>query len=40
MDKVYMHIRVSRELRDKLIKQAKEKNITLNAYLNILLGKR
>lgn len=40
MDTVYIHVRIPKELKNKLMKQAKEQNITLNAYLNLMLRKR
>lgn len=40
MDAIYMHIRVPKKLHDTLLKEAKEQNITLNAYVNLILFKR
>ena len=36
----YIHIRIKKKLKEQLMKEAGEKNISLNAYINILLEKK
>ena len=36
----YIHIRVKKELKEYLIAMAKKKNISLNAYVNLILNER
>lgn len=40
MKNVYIHIRITEDLKRQLMKKAKEQNITLNAYINLLLNKK
>ena len=38
--KVYIHIKIKEELREKLRDEAEEKGISLNAYVNLIFSKR
>lgn len=40
MKKVYIHVQVKETLRDELKKEADEKGISMNSYLNIILFER
>ena len=39
-DKDYIHIRINESLREQLKKEAEEKGMTLNAYVNLILSER
>lgn len=36
----YIHIRLRKDLKEQLLKEAEQKGISLNAYINIILGER
>lgn len=36
----YIHIRIRKDLKEYLMKEAKKRNISLNAYINLLLSKK
>lgn len=36
----YIHIRIRKKLKERLMEEAQKKNISLNAYINLLLEKR
>lgn len=40
MKKVYIHVNVKETLRDELKKEADEKGISMNSYLNIIFSER
>lgn len=39
-DKIYVHIRLNKELHKKLKEEAEEKCMSLNTYINLILQKR
>lgn len=39
-DKQYIHISINKTLRETLKKEAEEKGMTLNAYVNLILSER
>lgn len=39
-EKVYIHIKIKDELREKLRDEAEKKGISLNAYVNLILSER
>lgn len=40
MEDTYIHIRIKKKLKEQLLKEAEAKNISLNAYINIILNKK
>lgn len=39
-DKEYIHISINKRLRENLKKEAEEKGMSLNAYVNLILSER
>lgn len=40
MEDVFIHIRIKKDLKEQLEKEATKLNISLNAYINLLLSKK
>lgn len=39
-DKIYIHIKITNELHDKLIEEASEMGLSLNSYVNLIFFQR